>query len=319
MEPCQPSRDFVRSLLFYCTVLFAKQPKPPEDAHHINLYFSPTSDTPLAFPSPVMSGFRSCSSNGSIYIHFMTNPPGYSGRALYAGSKQGKLHAISLEQISGLNSIQVISYDAGGNNIDLLLTASAANSGGGEERGRYLAVFDDDRKFRRRVARLQLPIKAVKLASLGDDSLVILGVDVGNAIPRVVLTDDRGEFLNYLDMNGAISRPDQLIHDMPFQGFGADVPLDVKLTTALSAFEMSHSQNSLFLLQSGEDARLIEIAIGGRVTSVHLAMPLRLKADSILSSDHGLIVRAFVDGGDDSPPSGIQPRRWLICERNPYR
>src|SRR5579875_632516 len=235
------SQSVILFALFCSTSVFAQQGNSPIDLPHVDLQFSTIHDAPLTFPSPVMAGFPTCSADGAMYLEFMTNPPSYMGRALYEVSKRGDLKPISLNRLAGYRSIQIINYDANDHDVYLLLSAIADDSTGDERTGRYLAVFDKDGQLIR-TTQLRLPIRPVKLATLGNDNLVFLGVDVGNAIPRVVLTDEHGAFLKYLDMGYGISSPDQLVQDLPFKGFHGDVPLDVKLTAALSAFQMSHAQ-----------------------------------------------------------------------------
>jgi hypothetical protein len=318
------------------TAISAQQPSVPPTSSAGNLQqttlqFTAKVKEPLTLPSHAMIDFPACGASGAVFFRFVM-PPSYVQQELYAVSPKGEVRNFSFGNIPGLSNATLLSFDASNSETYALLSAQPGNAvashipgapGSQPEDGArqhpsklFLATFDLDGKYVDAVP-LDLPFRPIRIAALGEDSLVVLGIETTTARPVLALLDSHGNSLRPLESEDAISPADTILHSSKRgEAMLESIPGPGRLRAALSRFSFVHYRGSLLLLEPGSKPKVTEISVGGQFRTVQLHLPPGFDADSLLSSDRYWLLRVLPVDEAEKHPEGSK-EDWGLFQFDP--
>lgn len=278
-----------------------------EELTTTTLKFQAQPEQALTLPSFVVFGYPSCSPSGVTVLDFMI-PPDYKTFEFAGVASGGKIQAYPLNQIPGLASVFVVSFDASDSGIDALVSGQKADKlvahslaphGSEEPRQpqphKYFMLHLSSGGSSPEVIELDLPFRPSRIASLDENTWVILGFDRVNRLPVLTLVDHAGQILRYVDVEQVFGATASMINNASESTRKVldGLPESERVGALLTLVQFVHYRGSLLLLSPGKNAKIVTLHKGGQIENMALHLPEGFEAKSIVSSDRGWFVRAF--------------------------
>jgi hypothetical protein len=282
----------------------------------VKINFETDGGTPVSLPSMVMYKLPVCSSSSSCYALFALDPTKGFEVVIDGFSASGKSHITDPGAIEGLSYVHILDFAPKDGGVAVLLHASISKNGSVgqklvpkpstqpeaaslKESGDYVALFDGEGRLQE-FNRLSLRLRPVKLAHLGSERFLVLGIDPANHQSAMAIVTSSGEFVRLIQTEDRLPDGDELLAGMKQKIVPADAPermREVGMTAALSRWQFGYAGGRLLLLDpAGENSVIWSISPGGDVRKISLKVPQGATPMSIVSSTDAWLVRAFFPG-----------------------
>jgi hypothetical protein len=301
---------------------------PEDQVPVVRLEFKPVGVVPgasgtSAFTLPVV-----CSADGVPYVSFLDAKSG-DVQSVTSLDPKGS-HSFSTQQIQGLYGISsILGVFATDSMIGLRITATkdptkspqTVDAGGGTppkdvytgKRHFFLAKFDLSGNF---IEAVELPedLFIWRMAALPDGSLLVLGYDLLNARPHLVVLDSGGERKRDLQI------PAMMDENPVFsEASSGDWKKRNQAMSTLSSWQFASARQRVLLFQAHSTAPILEVGAGGAVREVTIEHPKGYGIDGVLPSNDRWLIRFRKDGLSETGAISNDPKtkNFVLYEVDP--
>jgi hypothetical protein len=268
-----------------------------------------TPDHELPLPAQVMLiGHPFCSSNGTTFLQAQM-PPDYAVTSIVAIPPKGEVKQYPVPSVPGLTNIVVRGMDAIGSDVFLFVQARKGDVVSEHDQKPELpenfVIHVSPGQTGPEAIPLHVSFQPVRVAALGKNEFLVLGIDMINKMPTMALVDSSGDVERIFDSMTLLGQTDDVVKNASKQisGEASGLPDDwAKLSVVLSAAEFAHSGDSLLFLLPGRKNEMLTLSQNGSISSMRLRLPEGFDADSLVPSDKYWLVRAVNTSGKSEKP-----------------
>ncbi len=286
--------------------------------------------------SPAIKLPFQCTSDGTIFVSFVSTvpansglpppPPGPPPTLLTSVSSAGRGQTFRLDQVPELYISSEVDHFASDSGVIFLVRASRENkpvkqaytvgsqqgesTGNAAEQHLYIVTFSRDGEYRRTV-EVGDAFRILQIAVFPSGTFLAFGYDAKDHSPKLAMLKEDGALLKFLEIPKG-DAPESMVS-------GADA----RRPHAIAPAELVPEGRSILVVQKETTFPLLEVNEGGAVRAIHPKLPRGEQIEAAIPADQNLYVIAGEETGtgrsgetiyEMSPVDGAVLRRLVLSD-----
>ena len=246
-----------------------------------------------------------CTSDGTVFVNMVLQPPGYSSgkysppvEQLVSVRPSGEAHEFRLDQLTDLYDLQQKGYYASESNVVFLMIAAPEDKQGKEafvtsdgtrhevtrnlaEHHDYIVIFDRKGDYRRRV-QLEDTFAVQRVGVFPSGAFLAFGFDKQDHSPKLAMLKEDGTLLKFLEI-GKDDAPKSMFGTRDGSGKGPAV--------YIAPVQLVPHGDFILIVQNKTRFPLLEVNEAGAIRVIKPKLPEDVRIEMLVPSDENLYAR----------------------------